>query len=206
MEKLLHSCCATDCVPPPGRKPWIRSRSLLAGSIIFLAALLTLACPPLLPVNRLADSMAEQFGWLLCAAGITIRLWATLYIGGRKNQVLATTGPYSVTRNPLYFGTLITALGFAVALQSIYMLAAVLLATPLYTQLAIPHEERNLERRWGFTYRQYVARVPQFWPNPLLWQSPRSVQVNVANLAREFGRGFAWVFLVMAARLWIELH
>jgi protein-S-isoprenylcysteine O-methyltransferase Ste14 len=51
-------------------------------------------------------------GWCLWP-GATLRLWSTLYIGGRKRVVLVSDGPYSLCRNPLYVGTFLIALSNA---------------------------------------------------------------------------------------------
>src|SRR5258705_13759457 len=45
--------------------------------------------------------------------GLSIRAWAAGHI--RKNQELATSGPYAYTRNPLYLGSFLLGLGFTIA-------------------------------------------------------------------------------------------
>ena len=70
--------------------------------------------------------MLAAFGWLshptasslmagipLSFFGLVLRAWAAGHLA--KNQCLAQSGPYAATRNPLYLGTLITALGLAAA-------------------------------------------------------------------------------------------
>ena len=52
-------------------------------------------------------------GFLLMMAGMFFRAWSSGYIN--KDKELATEGPYSLTRNPLYFGSLILGSGIAVA-------------------------------------------------------------------------------------------
>src|SRR6185312_17360935 len=49
----------------------------------------------------------------ISAIGLALRGWAAGHLA--KNQRLAQSGPYAATRNPLYLGTLVTALGLAVA-------------------------------------------------------------------------------------------
>src|SRR3984885_8930129 len=50
---------------------------------------------------------------LVVAPGLLIRALASGHV--RKNEVLATSGPYAYTRNPLYLGSMLMGLGFAVA-------------------------------------------------------------------------------------------
>ena len=52
-------------------------------------------------------------GGLIALPGLALRAWATGHL--RKNDALATTGPYAYTRNPLYLGSLVIGLGFTIA-------------------------------------------------------------------------------------------
>src|ERR1700729_2669141 len=56
------------------------------------------------------------------APGLVIRALASGHV--RKNESLATSGPYAYTRNPLYLGSLLIGLGFAVAAGSWWVCAA----------------------------------------------------------------------------------
>ena len=64
--------------------------------------------------TRWSPAVHETMRWLgaglifVCISG---RTWCSLYIGGRKNHELVTTGPYSVSRNPLYVFSIIGAIG-----------------------------------------------------------------------------------------------
>src|ERR1700688_498259 len=55
-------------------------------------------------------------GAVLILTGLLIRMLASGYV--RKNETLATSGPYTYTRNPLYLGSLLMGLGFCVAARS----------------------------------------------------------------------------------------
>jgi protein-S-isoprenylcysteine O-methyltransferase Ste14 len=55
-------------------------------------------------------------GGLVGTIGLLVRTLAAGYL--RKQQVLTVTGPYAYTRNPLYFGSAILALGAAIATRS----------------------------------------------------------------------------------------
>ena len=58
-------------------------------------------------------------GFAIAAPGILIRALASGHI--RKNAELATTGPYAYTRNPLYLGSIIIAVGFIIAARNIWI-------------------------------------------------------------------------------------
>jgi len=53
------------------------------------------------------------FGFILVLAGISVRLWASGHI--KKDKTLATDGPYTFVRHPLYVGNIFLGLGFALA-------------------------------------------------------------------------------------------
>src|SRR5579872_4844510 len=60
-----------------------------------------------------------EIGLPVAMAGILLRAWAAGHL--RKNQRLATGGPYAHTRNPLYIGTLIVAAGLVAASRSVWL-------------------------------------------------------------------------------------
>src|ERR1700736_4031230 len=49
----------------------------------------------------------------ISVAGLLLRGWAAGHLA--KNQSLAVSGPYAFTRNPLYLGTLLVALGLVIS-------------------------------------------------------------------------------------------
>lgn len=111
------------------------------------------------------DLLSLAIGLPLSACGLALRAWAAGHLA--KDQRLATSGPYAFTRNPLYLGTLITALGFAAAGRSagLALLFAALFA--LVYLPAIELEEQHLSQILP-RYRDFAARVPLLiprWPS-----------------------------------------
>ena len=84
----------------PRQQPWIsrrfRMNILRAGLLLIL--LLGLFTASSWSDNAVADFAAEWLGYVLLVGGLGIRLWSTLYIGGRKSKELVTAGPYSLCR------------------------------------------------------------------------------------------------------------
>jgi protein-S-isoprenylcysteine O-methyltransferase Ste14 len=56
-------------------------------------------------------------GAAFIALGVLVRALASGQLN--KNEQLAVGGPYAYTRNPLYLGSLVLALGFAIAARSL---------------------------------------------------------------------------------------
>lgn len=94
--------------------------------------------------------------------GLIIRAYAAGYL--HKQAVLTTTGPYAHTRNPLYFGSSVLAIGAAVAMNS-WVSAILLLAyfALVYT-LVMRREELELRGHHGTAFDAYARSVPLFFP------------------------------------------
>ena len=100
-------------------------------------------------------------GFAIAVAGILVRAFASGHI--RKNAALATTGPYAYTRNPLYLGSIIIALGFVVAARNIWIsVAAIAMFAFIYLPV-ITAEERYLRSTFP-GYERYASAVPRFLP------------------------------------------
>ena len=80
----------------------------------------------------------------------------------RTPNYLLTRGPYRFTRNPIYVAYGLIWPGWAVFYGSVALLVSGLLVGPIGYLLVIPREERNLEARFGETYREYKRAVPRW--------------------------------------------
>ena len=141
-----------------------RHRGLLGGLILVPLALV-------LVFNKPAFTEATVLAWALNAAGwvcfflyLGVRIWATLFVGGHKDRALQTEGPYSLSRNPLYFGSLCFALSVACFLKSAVFGAARLPAFFTYFFFVVRAEEHFLELRFHEDYRTYCLRTPGSGP------------------------------------------
>jgi protein-S-isoprenylcysteine O-methyltransferase Ste14 len=70
-------------------------------------------------------AIGNQVSWLGIAimfAGATLRFLASGYID--KEGRLSIAGPYRYSRNPLYVGSFLLTLGSAVAVNSLWLIAA----------------------------------------------------------------------------------
>ena len=98
-------------------------------------------------------------GGVIAAVGLWVRAVASGYV--RKNQELASSGPYACTRHPLYLGSMIIAAGFAVAARNLWILLALVLMFALIYLPVIRAEEAYLRARFA-EYEEYARRVPRF--------------------------------------------
>jgi protein-S-isoprenylcysteine O-methyltransferase Ste14 len=103
--------------------------------------------------------------------GAAVRTWASGHI--RKQERLATSGPYGYTRNPLYFGSFLMAAGALVMAGSwVVTLLFALSAPPLYVTV-MRREEAFLEEKFGADFASYRASVPLFFPRAVPYRGRR---------------------------------
>lgn len=77
----------------------------------------------------------------------------------RPASQLVSTGPYRLTRNPMYLGLTLIGLALALALTSVAAALLALLAAFIVDQFVIKREEAYLRRRFGDDYERYCGRV-----------------------------------------------
>ncbi len=100
-------------------------------------------------------------GALVLVPGLVLRGLASGHV--QKDKQLTTSGPYAYTRNPLYLGSLMLAVGFAIAARSWWIVAVMLLMFALIYVPVIAGEERYLRRTFP-GYDDYARHVPRLWP------------------------------------------
>jgi protein-S-isoprenylcysteine O-methyltransferase Ste14 len=106
--------------------------------------------------------LSLAIGGAIALPGLSLRAWATGHL--RKNDALATTGPYAYTRNPLYLGSFLLGVGFTVA-SGRWFLGIVFAA--LFLGIYVPVmrvESATLAELFGDSYQRYVRAVPLFLP------------------------------------------
>lgn len=189
------------------RRPWIvRSRSWMSIVVITPFAILAALSVPLVKEETVVDFLLGAAGWMCFFTGATFRWWATLYVGGRKDQELAVAGAYSVCRNPLYLGTFLLTLSIAFFIHSLMFAIGLLIATPLYLWVTVPWEEARLREKFDDRYDAYRQQVPKFLPNFAGFQSPSTIPVSMSGLAGEFRIAARWIWIPLLAEAFAHLR
>jgi len=124
---------------------------------------------------------------LLVGVGALGRMWCSSYIAGRKNAELVTGGPYSVCRNPLYFFSLLGAVGLGFATGTFTIPALIALGFALKYPGTIRGEEEYLAKRHGEPFAKYTREVPRFWPRWSLLQEPEKYEMNPRTFRKHLG-------------------
>jgi protein-S-isoprenylcysteine O-methyltransferase Ste14 len=139
--------------------------------------------------------------------GLAIRAWASGHL--RKNEQLAITGPYSYTRNPLYFGSFFLGIGFTMAAGRWWL---GLLFAALYLGIYLPVmrvEAVTMLELFGDDYRAYAERVPLFFPRLTPYRIngrskakfDSSLYLRYREYRAAFGLVIIWALLVIKAIL-----
>jgi protein-S-isoprenylcysteine O-methyltransferase Ste14 len=100
-------------------------------------------------------------GTVLILPGLLTRALASGHV--RKNEALATSGPYAYTRNPLYLGSLLIGIGFAVASRS-WWVGVVLVAMFFAIYVPVIRDEEKFLREKFPEFEEYARRVPRMLP------------------------------------------
>ncbi|OQA17304.1 MAG: hypothetical protein BWY63_02450 [Chloroflexi bacterium ADurb.Bin360] len=140
------------------------------GSPFLIAIVLQYLAPAPLPLEILGPLQRLRLiaaGIALGVAGVALMLSARRELAryrqptdpGAPTTELVRTGPYALSRNPLYLAAALLFSGVALVLANLWALGALLLALLLCQTLLILPEERYLASRFGADYAAYVAAV-----------------------------------------------
>jgi protein-S-isoprenylcysteine O-methyltransferase Ste14 len=118
-------------------------------------------------------------GAIAIVPGLLIRALASGHV--QKNEALATSGPYAYTRNPLYLGSVLIGVGFAVAARS-WWIGFMLVVMFLAIYVPVIRSEEEFLRQKFVEFSDYAKRVPRLVPR----LAPRS------GLADGHHEEFSW--------------
>ena len=145
-------------------------------------------------------------GLLLASLGAFGRIWSSVYIAGRKTHELVDQGPYSITRNPLYFFSLLGAVGLGLASCNPVVLILLLAAFMVYYPGVISREEEKLRAKHGDPFEEYMTRVPRILPRLSLFRQPKEITVYPVPVTKAFGDAVWFIGGFIAIRILVWLH
>ena len=136
-------------------------------------------------------------GFAIAAVGESLRLWASGHL--EKGREVTRSGPYRFVRHPLYAGSMIMALGVAVACRG----AVPALVAGLYMGVtilaAVQVEEEELRQAFGSTYDDYAASRAE--PMRRRFSAQRAVRNREYRAVAGLVLGFALLALKILAPL-----
>lgn len=142
----------------------------------------------------------RSIGGLLVITGAAIRSWAAGII--EKKAVLATEGPYAVSRHPLYLGSFVIMFGFAAMLEDELTYTAVAALAAMVYVPTIRTEEKLLAAKFGPTWERYAAHTGMFWPKRLPLALGGTWRLNQWIKNREYRALFSVIVVVFGWEIW----
>jgi protein-S-isoprenylcysteine O-methyltransferase Ste14 len=166
----------------PGHRQGTRRLEVLwqFGAAVLVVIVVRFLLPDL---RRLTDRSRwiELPGLVLLVVSTVFTIWARLSLGRmwsiapnmlQQDHKLRTTGPYSITRHPIYTGLSGMLLG-TVLLNGVGTLLVILAVGVAALAVRIPTEERLMSAAFPEEYARYRERVPRLFPHPRRRSTPR---------------------------------
>jgi protein-S-isoprenylcysteine O-methyltransferase Ste14 len=178
-----------------------RKRLIFVRAAAVLAVVLLLLTKPALTEGSNGHETLEFLGFCLVLACVAGRLWSILYVGGKKNEELVSTGPFSMSQNPLYFFSTVGAVGIGLLYGSLVAAAVLGVASFLIFRVTARKEAEYLLGKFGPAYTAYTRATPRFWPNPLLYHDNDELQFSTRALKRTFYDGLYFLAIFPAIEL-----
>jgi len=152
---------------------WYRKRALVFGAI-YLAGFWAAAFYDAMSGREYASAAHELHAdaavVVLMVACWALRIWGSSYLlsgtvwsPNSRTDSFVTAGPFAYSRNPLYLGNVLMALGVGMLAPAPgWLLINVL--NMAFIVLLIRWEERGMRSRYGERFADYCACVPQLFP------------------------------------------
>lgn len=138
---------------------------------------------------------------VIASIGIALRALAAGHV--KKNREVTMTGPYAYVRNPLYLGSIIIGVGFAVAARDIWI-AIVLVVFFFAIYVPVIRGEQNYLREHFSEYNDYTGRVPSLLPRTIWFKgATQGFSRDLYFRHREYNAllGAAAVLLILVAKI-----
>ena len=148
----------------------MKKRIGIQGFFVFLSLFLSVFLSKFFfPIWRgeVVDETLNVLGTGMVLFGFLFRVSARGYKAERSwdGEALITDGPYTLTRHPMYFGTLLIGLGIIMILLNGWTLPPFLIVFVLIYLPQIRREERLLTKNFGDTYEAYCKKTPSYFPH-----------------------------------------
>ena len=140
--------------------------------ILCACAVIAIAAGQLIPTSTIlpASPALEIAGVVVMLAGLGFDITAMMtmwrhnanILPHRAATALVTTGPFALSRNPIYLGNTLLLAGAGLAFGNAWLLVAAVASAWLVSHLAIRREEAHLAIRFGAAWHDYTRRTPRW--------------------------------------------
>lgn len=134
-------------------------------------------------------------GGAIATVGEMLRLWAAGHL--EKSKEVTRSGPYQFTRHPLYLGSSLIGIGFAIAASHIIVAVIVIAYLLLTLTAAMRSEEAHLREKFGDAYDAYAEKRAEPMQRRFSWQRA------IYNREHHTIAGLAGGFAILAAKVYL---
>jgi protein-S-isoprenylcysteine O-methyltransferase Ste14 len=186
----------------------MKTRIKIHGFLIFIAVVLVVVFYKyLLPprASAAAGVITDIAGLALFLSGYFLRTVARGYKAelNPDGKTLVTKGPYAITRNPMYLGTLFIGLGIILLVLQWWVAAVFLTAYLLIYIPQIKKEEKKLEGFFPGRFKDYCRATPRFFPGiKALMRRDSNIEFKFAWMKKELSSFAAASVFIIAAKAW----
>lgn len=191
----LHKLCAH----------LMKKRIKIQGFLVFTGIVILLILRDFL-FAYMRDIRISCFGVGLVLCGYFLRISAR----GIKSELspdgktLLTGGIYSITRNPMYLGTLFIGIGVVLAVLRLWMGIVFLV---IYLAIYIPQIKKEtavLTQRFGETFLKYCRNTPGFFPGlKSVFRIP-AIKFKLNWAKKELSSMIATLAVISGLMIWIN--
>jgi protein-S-isoprenylcysteine O-methyltransferase Ste14 len=144
-----------------------RMYKYVPGSTLGASIIIAVVLHYFFPVTTIIPFPYNLLGLLIVGSGVylafqSVRLLIshnTTFEASGNPSSLVTRRPYSYSRNPIYLGFLLIALGTATILSSLSAFIAPIIFFLVVNGIVIPFEENKLQKNFGIEYEKYKTSV-----------------------------------------------
>lgn len=189
----------------------MKRRIKIQGFLIFLAIIALIFFAKYL----FADTWGGKAEWGRDILGIAMIFWGyflRILARGYKAEMnpdgkrLVTDGPYALTRNPMYFGTLVIGLGIIFVLFKWWVAVIFFAIYLMIYNLEINREEARLLSFFGDKYKDYCRKTAKFFPSPRSWlitRQGRRLYLKMPWVKKELPSFIMTVIFVIGLKIWL---
>lgn len=123
------------------------------------------------PGWQIIPRSAKPSGFVFLALSALLATWSVIHFRRHKTTTepfgtptaLVTSGPYQISRNPMYTSQIIALIGFALLMGSVIPFILLVLFPFGMSYFYIRHEERKLQELFGDEFRNYSSKVGRWF-------------------------------------------
>lgn len=145
----------------------IMKPKIMPVTYFIVLLLLSIGLHFVFPIKKIIYSPYTYLGVISIVFGIIIIIWANVLFKKSKTTIkphetptsLEISGPFAISRNPMYLGITAILLGVAIVLGSLIAFIFPVIFIILIEIVFIPLEEKNLEKVFGKKYLDYKKKM-----------------------------------------------